>query len=61
MKIYMEKDVIKLQNMLLLRIDMERLEMLQKRVRLSGNITVENILPRTPNQYWKNKFSEKIE
>jgi len=42
----------------LLRMDMEKHEMLTKRVAFSGNITVEHILPRTPNQYWKNKFSE---
>lgn len=42
----------------LLRIDMERNENLHRKVSFSGNITVEHILPRTPNSKWKSKFTE---
>lgn len=43
----------------LLRVEMERNENLHKKISFSGNITVEHILPRKPNKYWKNKFTEK--
>ena len=41
----------------LLRIDMERNENLNKKISFSGNITVEHVLPRKPNRYWKRKFT----
>lgn len=43
----------------LLRIDIERNENLHKKVSFSGNITVEHIIPRKPNKYWRNKFTDK--
>jgi len=43
----------------LLRINMERSENLHRKISFSGNITVEHILPRAPNNIWKGKFTGK--
>lgn len=43
----------------LLRLDMERKDNLNKRINYSGHITVEHILPRTPrDKYWLDRYND---
>lgn len=56
---FYSKGSYKIAKYVLLRINIEEYENLNSKKSYSGNITVEHILPRNPNEQWKNKFHEK--
>lgn len=56
---FYSKGSYKIAKYVLLRINIEEYENLNIKKSYSGNITVEHILPRTPNEKWKTKFHEK--